>query len=159
VRQSGRKTMTGSSVHCVRREERVGLDWIDTRQRGGSRTATACACVVRRRGRRRSTCWCLSGLVATHNSRNCQCQSATARRWLGSGALLNYKYCSKISRTFFFTCSDENGWNNLVFISISIFFWRKLDRVRKTRVWKQNRDMRMHENKQIRMESRKIKLE
>jgi hypothetical protein len=39
------------------------------------------------------------------------------------------------------------------------FFWRKRDRVRKMRVWKWNQDMRMHGNEQIRMESRKIKLE
>jgi hypothetical protein len=59
--------------------------------------------------------------------------------------------------------SNENGrkrMENPIFTSISIFFfWRKQDQVRKIRVLKRNGDMRMLGNKQIQMESRKIKLE
>jgi hypothetical protein len=58
--------------------------------------------------------------------------------------------------------SDENGRKRTekpYFYFRFYIFWRKRDRVRKMRVWKRNRDMRMHGNKQIRIESRKIKLE
>jgi hypothetical protein len=55
--------------------------------------------------------------------------------------------------------SDKNGRKNSISTFVSIFFWRKRDQVRKMLVWKRNQDMRMHGNEQIRIESRKIKLE
>jgi hypothetical protein len=64
-----------------------------------------------------------------------------------------------IGDRFIIAISDKNGRKISISTSVSIFVWRKQDRVRKIWVWKRNRDMRMHENKQIRMESRKIKLE
>jgi hypothetical protein len=54
--------------------------------------------------------------------------------------------------------SDENGRKNPISTFVSIFFWRKRERVRKIRVRKQNRNMQTYGNRQIRMESQKIKL-
>ena len=52
-------------------------------------------------------------------------------------------------------CSDENGRKNLISTSISIFFWRKQDRVRKIRVRKRDRVTRKYGNESIRTLSRK----
>jgi hypothetical protein len=54
--------------------------------------------------------------------------------------------------------TDENGRKNNISTFVSIFFWRKRERVQKIRVRKRNRNMRTYENGQIRMECRKIKL-
>jgi hypothetical protein len=54
--------------------------------------------------------------------------------------------------------SDENGRKNPISTSVSIFFWRKRNRVRKIRFRKRNRNIRTYGNEQIRTESRKIKL-
>ena len=51
--------------------------------------------------------------------------------------------------------SDENGRKNLLSTSVSIFFWRKRDRVRKIRVRKWDRVTRKYGNEPIRTLSRK----
>jgi hypothetical protein len=121
VRQSGRVTMTGSSVTAYysykrryasigrRGESGIALDRHKTRrQRGGSRTATSKSCRSTSSRRRRWPTERVNLLVFgwVGGNGNAQQPQLPLPEMVGkwSATKINEKYSSKISRIFFFTC-------------------------------------------------------